>query len=127
VKTFGENRAMIGGYAICVAALGLLCFADQGWMLFPLIAAQIFGNTCAEPSLRSILSRNMPADQQGFLQGIIGSINGLVVIIGPLAASMLLANVTGPHPLIALPGIWYLIGSLLYACAFVIVFRRKAP
>lgn len=126
VKKFGENRAMIGGYAICVVALGLLAFANQGWMLFPLIAAQIFGNTCAEPSLRSILSRDMPADQQGFLQGIIGSINGLVVIIGPLTASMLLANVTSTHALIPLPGIWYLIGSGLYTCAFLLVYTRKS-
>ncbi len=127
VKRFGENRAMIGGYALSTLCMLLSGFATQGWMIFPLIAGHIAGNASAEPSLKSLLSRNMPANEQGLLQGIIGSIGGLVIIIAPFTASMLLANVSGPHPVIPCPGIWFLIASLLYATALTLLVRRKIP
>jgi MFS transporter, DHA1 family, tetracycline resistance protein len=125
VKRFGENQAMIGGYGMSTLCMFLSAFATQGWMIFPLIAGHIAGNACAEPSLKSLLSRNMPANEQGLLQGIISSIGGLVIIIAPFTASMLLANVSGPDPVIPFPGIWFLIASLLYATALALLIGRK--
>jgi MFS transporter, DHA1 family, tetracycline resistance protein len=125
VKHFGENRAMIGGYALSTLCMFLCGFATQGWMLFPLIAGHVAGNASAEPALKSLLSRNMPASEQGLLQGIIGSIGGLVIIIAPFSASMLLANASGPTPLVPLPGIWFVIASILYATALILLIRRK--
>lgn len=52
-------------------------------MIYPLIA---FGSLAGftAPALQGIMSRTVPADAQGQLQGAIGSINGVSMIIGPL-------------------------------------------
>lgn len=124
VRILGERRVVLFGYVIAIVALFSFGMANRGWMLFPLTALYIMGAALAEPALKAICSRSVPDDRQGLLQGVFASIGSIAIIVGPLAATMMLANVSGPAPLVDLPGIWFLFGSLLFTIALITVARR---
>lgn len=121
VKRIGEWRTVICGFLASAVALASYGIATQGWMVYPLIAIHVTGNALAGPALNAICSKTVPADEQGLLQGTLSSINSVAVIIGPLAASMVLAAVSAPNPPVNLPGAWFIIGALLFASGFLMV------
>ena len=124
VRLLGERRVVLYGYCIAIFALFLFGIADRGWMLFPLTAIYIVGAALAEPALKAICSKAVPDNRQGLLQGVLASIGSVAIIVGPISASMLLAHVSGPAPLVYLPGIWFLVGSLLFTVALFSAARR---
>ena len=124
VKRFGEWRTVIAGFFASCVALAAYGIASEGWMVYPLIAIHVLGNALAGPALNAICSKTVPANEQGLLQGTLNSINSLAIIIGPLAASMVLAAVSAADPVIDIPGAWFIIGALLFAAAFALVNAR---
>ena len=123
VRLLGERRVVFMGYTLAIIALFLFGMADKGWMLFPLTALYVLGAALAEPALKAICSKAIPDDKQGLLQGVIGSIGSVAIIFGPLTSSFMLSNVSGPNPLIDLPGIWFFTGSILFFIALLAVMR----
>ena len=126
VKLLGERRVVLFGYATAVVALFLFGHADRGWMLFPLTALYVVGAALAEPALKAICSKAVPDDRQGLLQGVFGSIGSIAIIVGPISASFMLANVAGPRPVVNLPGLWFLCAAALFLIALVAASRRTA-
>ncbi|MEX3009252.1 TCR/Tet family MFS transporter [Hoeflea sp. TYP-13] len=124
VRILGERKVVLFGYVVAIVALFLFGIADRGWMLFPLTGLYIVGAALAEPALKAICSRSVPDDRQGLLQGVFASIGSIAIIVGPITASIMLSNVSGPSPIIDLPGIWFLFGSFLFVVALVSVARR---
>lgn len=126
VSLIGERRVVVYGYAIAILALFLFGLADKGWLLFPLTALYVLGAALAEPALKAICSQSVPDDKQGLLQGVFASIGSIAIIIGPITSSLMLANVSGPAPLIDLPGIWFFFGALLFLVALIAASRQPA-
>lgn len=126
VDLFGERRVVVFGYALAIIALFLFGLADRGWLLYPLTALYVLGAALAEPALKAICSQSVPDDKQGLLQGVFGSIGSIAIIIGPMTSSLMLANVSGPAPLIDLPGIWFFFGAFLFLVALVAASRQPA-
>ncbi len=125
VKRFGEWRTVTAGFLTSTIALACYGIATQGWMVYPLIAIHVLGNALAGPALNAICSKTVPANEQGLLQGTLSSINSVAVIIGPFAASMVLAAVTVNSPVINLPGAWFMIGALLFATGFLLANAKR--
>ncbi len=125
VKRVGEWRTVTAGFLISAIALASYGLATEGWMVYPLIAVHVLGNALAGPALNAICSKTVPANEQGLLQGTLSSINSVTVIIGPFAASMVLAAVSTSTPVIDLPGAWFIIGALLFAAGFLLVRTKR--
>lgn len=125
-RRFGEWPVAIAGFAlsaVSMAGYGLMAYPA---LIFPLIALQVSGVALAGPALSSLCSAKVPADEQGLLQGTLAAVNSLAVIIGPFSASMVLAAVTRPVPLIDLPGAWFFIAAILFAAgAMLIAIARR--
>lgn len=115
VKTLGEWRTVISGFTVGGFAFLATAFAEQGWMVYPLVALYALGNGLAVPALNAICSKAVEENRQGQLQGALQSVNAVAVIVGPFAASLLLAQVSSANPVINLPGAWFVLGAL--ACA----------
>lgn len=126
VRRFGEWRVVAGGFALSAVTLGAYGLATRGWMVYPLIALHILGNALAIPALTAICSTQAPENEQGLLQGTLSSINAIAIIVGPFAASMVLAAVTAAPPLFDLPGAWFIISALLFGAGTVLVARQMA-
>lgn len=120
VKSLGEWRTVIFGFMLGCLAFLATAFAEQGWMVYPLVALYALGNGLGVPALTAICSKTVETDRQGQLQGALQSINAVAVIVGPFSASLLLAHVSSQNPLFNLPGAWFVLGALASAIATVL-------
>ncbi len=82
VPKIGERRAAIFGLGLATLVYPAYGLAPEGWMIYAIMP---FGALVglALPALQGIMSRTIPANAQGELQGAIASLNGLSMIIGP--------------------------------------------
>lgn len=98
VPKIGERSAALFGLSIGALAYVGYGLATKGWMIYALIPiGALAGFTL--PALQSIMSRTMPADAQGELQGAIGAVGGLSMIIGPwLMTQIFSAFITPGEP-----------------------------
>jgi MFS transporter, DHA1 family, tetracycline resistance protein len=122
VAKFGERRALLFG--LSVGALGFLLYglATQGWMLYAIIAATSIGGV-AGPALMSMITRLVPASEQGALQGALSSVQSLAAIAGPLMATSLFGYFTSPHAPVHLPGAAFLVSAILVALGVLLAAR----
>ncbi|MHA7871497.1 MAG: TCR/Tet family MFS transporter [Hyphococcus sp.] len=82
VPKFGEAATAV--FAMGVAMLSYVAFAlvTTGWMVYVLIAFSALGGL-AGPALQGIMSRTMPANAQGELQGAIAAVMSISMVISP--------------------------------------------
>lgn len=78
----GERKSIYIGLLFYAFGLLLFAFANQGWMMFAFLLPYSLGGICG-PSLQSLISKNVPSDQQGELQGALTSLISVTSIIGP--------------------------------------------
>ncbi|MEK7264621.1 MAG: TCR/Tet family MFS transporter [Pseudomonadota bacterium] len=118
---FGERKAAFFGAGVAVVTYLGYGIVTEGWMIYPLIAFGALAGFTA-PALQGIMSRTVPADAQGQLQGAIGSINGVSMIIGPILMTQIFAAFSGDDAAIYFPGAPFIVASLLTALAIIPLF-----
>lgn len=112
VKAIGEKRAMLLGLAA-----GAMGFALYGWaptgaifmMGVPVMALWGF----AQPSVSALMTREVPADEQGRLQGASASITGLSGMVGPWAFAYAFAYAVDPANGVGIPGLPFFAATAL--------------
>ena len=122
VGKLGERRALIMG--LCVSALGFLSYglATRGWMLYVIIAVTSIGGV-AGAALMALITKLVPANEQGALQGALASVQSIAAIIGPLMATNLFGYFTSPQAPVHLPGAAFLASSFLVFIAMLLAVR----
>jgi MFS transporter, DHA1 family, tetracycline resistance protein len=110
-KLGNEKSAYIG---LALYALGLLlfAFASTTWMMFVFLIPYCLGGI-AGPALQSIISGEVPANEQGELQGALTSLMSVTSIVGPLIMTNLFSYFTGSNAPVQFPGAPFLLGSIL--------------
>lgn len=76
----GNEKSIYLGLSLYTLGLVLFGFATQGWMMFVFLVPYCLGGICG-PSLQSVISGHVPANQQGELQGALTSLMSLTTII----------------------------------------------
>ncbi|MEZ5922451.1 MAG: TCR/Tet family MFS transporter [Parvularculaceae bacterium] len=118
IPRIGEKRAAYLGVTIAMISYFGYGVVTEGWMVYALIAFGALGGFAA-PALQGIMSRSVPANVQGELQGAIGAVNGLAMIIGPVMMTQIFSYFTAPDAPISLPGAPFLVASLLVVIAYI--------
>ncbi len=95
IPRLGERATAVAGMCIAAAAYAGLALADRGWMVYALIAVSSLAGL-ATPALQGIMSRTMPDNAQGELQGAIGAISSLSMILGPPLMTQIFAAFSSP-------------------------------
>ncbi|MGH1368242.1 MAG: TCR/Tet family MFS transporter [Maritimibacter sp.] len=113
----GETRTVILGATASLAAFLALPFITNGWIVVLFIPLGAFA-TIATPALTAQLSARTDKDAQGELQGVIGSLYALAMVIAPLLMSVIFARFTATGASIYMPGAPYVVAALLVALAF---------
>jgi DHA1 family tetracycline resistance protein-like MFS transporter len=129
VKRFGERRAILFGLTVATFAFLGYGLAYEGWMMFAVIVVGALGGV-AGPSIQGLIAGTVKADDQGKIQGAITSLMSLTAIFSPLIfATGLFSYFTSPAAPLELPGAPFLLGSAMWATAFVILLRlfRRFP
>jgi DHA1 family tetracycline resistance protein-like MFS transporter len=76
--------------------------------------------------MNAIMSKQIPPDQQGELQGGVASMMSLTMIIGPLVMTQILGRFSGAGAPIYFPGAAFALATVLAIAALVIVLRAGA-
>jgi DHA1 family tetracycline resistance protein-like MFS transporter len=110
LKRFAPQRLAVAG--LVSSALGYLMWgaANQGWMMFAVIAFNLLGFTVTA-SIQSLISGAADARTQGRTMGAVSSLNSLMAVLAPLVSTPLLGLVSHLPP-----GDWR-IGAPFYFCA----------
>ncbi len=126
VKRFGERRTAIFG--ICVGILG---FAGMAFITNGAIALLVTVLTGLQgmvmPSLNAMMSRRTPANQQGELQGLNGSMAALSLLIAQLVFNNVLAYYTSDSNPVYFPGATFLVAiAIALVTLLILVMLPKA-
>ena len=110
----GNKRSVYIGMALYTLGLVLFSFASQSWMMFVFLVTYCLGGICG-PAIQSIISGQVPPNQQGELQGGLTSIMSLTNIIGPVVMTSLFSYFTQPTASFHFAGASFFLGSILMA------------
>ncbi|WP_338719557.1 TCR/Tet family MFS transporter [Devosia sp. XK-2] len=84
--------AMIGLLAAVAAFAGVAMSADEYMLYLFILVGTVSG--LAPPAINGVLSRQVPDNSQGELQGAVNAASSLATIIGPLAATQIFSYFT---------------------------------
>lgn len=108
----GEQKSIYLGLLFYAVGLLLFAFANQGWLMFVFLLPYALGGICG-PSLQSLISKAIPANQQGELQGALTSLVSVTSIIGPPMMTNLFYYFTHEDAPFAFAGAPFLVAALL--------------
>jgi len=122
IPKIGQVKAVFYGLVLYIIGFVLFAFATESWMMFaftlPYCLAGIFG-----PAMQGLLSNDVPANEQGELQGVTAGLMGLSAIIGPLIMTNLFAYFTGKKSSVYFPGAPFILAAVLTVIGLVICSR----
>lgn len=93
VKRVGEPSVAIVGLLAAIAAFAGVAFTDDVFYLYVFIMVGAISGLAA-PAINGVLSRQVPDNAQGELQGAVNAANSLATIVGPLAATQIFSYFT---------------------------------
>ena len=118
----GSKRSVYVGMALYTLGLILFSFASQSWMMFVFLIPYCLGGICG-PALQSIISGQVPSNQQGELQGGLTSIMSLTSIVGPVVMTSLFSYFTSPTAPFHFAGASFFLGSILMALGLYFAYK----
>jgi DHA1 family tetracycline resistance protein-like MFS transporter len=113
-RRFGERRVLIAGLIAGSAGFVTYGLARTGFVFMcavPVVA--LWG--LASPAAQALMSRRIGPSEQGALQGAIGSIMGVAMMIGPALFAATFAWFIGDCARLHVPGAAYLLAAALLA------------
>ncbi len=119
VARIGERRTIYIGLTLYIVGYMSLAFVTRGWMVYVCILPFALG-TIANPSIRSIMSRALPANEQGELQGAIASMAGMTAIVAPVFMTQLFSHYTSAAAPIRFPGVAFFAAGILTLGALIV-------
>ncbi len=118
----GDEKSIYVGLGLYSIGLFLFSFATEGWMMFIFLIPYCLGGI-AGPALQSIISGNVPKNEQGELQGALTSLMSVSSIVGPLLMTNLFAWFTRPEGEVKFAGAPFFAGAILMLISAVFAAR----
>ena len=126
VPRLGEQRAALSGLLSGSAAFFGYAFASRGWMMFAFLVAWLFAGL-VQPSIQGLMSRQVPANAQGELQGGVASLYSLTAVVGPPLMTQLFGYFSSERARIHFPGAAFLCAALLAIAGLLVFVRATRP
>ena len=123
IPKIGEYNTMIIGIIFNISGCLLFSIASEGWMLLCFIIPYSLGGI-AGPAIQGILSNQIPANEQGQLQGALTSMMAATGIIGPLMMTSIFAYFTAENAPVYFPGAPFVTGAVLVAICLFLILRK---
>lgn len=117
VKRLGDRNSLFIGLFFASLGFALFGWAAVGWMFLIAIPINALWSL-ASPPAQSLMTQHVSPSEQGELQGALGSLRGVAMVIGPGMFSGLFAFFIAPgHRLPGAP--WYLAAFLVFSALVV--------
>jgi DHA1 family tetracycline resistance protein-like MFS transporter len=125
VKRIGERRALLCGLALAATSSVVVALAYTGTLFLLSVPIASLGGLTT-PSLMAIASRQASETEQGRLQGALGSLQGIAMMIAPLVLSQIFAVAIqrGGKPYAGVP---FAFVSLVLCAALLLAARATRP
>lgn len=128
IPMLGERRALTTGIIISSIAYLLYGLAPAGWMLYVFLVFGALGGV-AGPAAQGLMSKAVPPNEQGMLQGGLASVTSITNVLGPLIATNLFGYFISDAAPVKIPGAAFFAGTILLLGALVAARRtfRRVP
>jgi DHA1 family tetracycline resistance protein-like MFS transporter len=120
VAKLGEKKTIMMGMTISTLAYIGYGSAYAGWIVYVILCFGAFGGVTM-PTIQSVISRQVGADEQGRLQGALMSLASIAGILGLIILPSLFAYSISPRAPIHLPGSPYYFSCVLVIAAMLTV------
>ena len=114
----GEAPTACWGFVLSIAGLVGFGLATEGWMVYVIIPFTGLG-ALITPAMTALMSRRVPADAQGELQGALSGVLGVALIVSPVLMTQIFGHFTSAATPVYLPGAPFLAAAMLMALALV--------
>lgn len=122
IPKLGQKRSVFLGMILYSVGLMLLAFATQSWMMYAFLVPYCLGGI-AGPALQGIISGQVPANEQGELQGALTSLVSVTSIVGPLLMNNLFATFTSAKAPVYFPGVSFFAGAVFTIISTLLAMR----
>ncbi|SFB09798.1 MFS transporter, DHA1 family, tetracycline resistance protein [Flavobacterium swingsii] len=118
----GNSKSIFIGMALYCLGMFLFAIASQSWMMFVFLIPYCLGGISG-PALQSVVSGQVPATEQGEIQGTMTSIMSASSIIGPPMMSSVFYFFTHKSAPFQFAGAPFVLGGFLMLVSLVIVYK----
>jgi len=122
IAVTGDRRGLIIGLLLTAAAMLAYGCATAGWMVYCFVLIGAFGGITG-PAVQSLVTRHVPPNEQGALQGSLSGLQSLATIGAPILAAWSFGLCVGPDARWHLPGVPFFEASVLMLVAVAFAFR----
>jgi DHA1 family tetracycline resistance protein-like MFS transporter len=122
VKWLGDNLAVMIGFGLFVLSFIGLAFASAGWQMYAWTVPFAMGSI-AGPAASAILSKRLPADEQGQLQGGLTALRSITACFGPIMMTWLFSYFTSPAAPVHFSGASFFAAAVLALAALITIVR----
>ncbi|MBI3510547.1 MAG: TCR/Tet family MFS transporter [Bacteroidetes bacterium] len=118
IPKIGEKRSIYFGLIMNIIGMtGIALSGNPLWLFVATVPLTLGG--LAGPSMQSVLSKAIPANEQGELQGFMNSVMSITAIIGPLLMPWLFSTFSNGYHGIILLGAPYFCSAILSSAALI--------
>lgn len=122
VPLLGNARAVIVGLSILALAYTGYGLSSHSWLMYVIMTLASFSGI-TQPALQAYVTSHIPADEQGAVQGVFGSLQSFSGIPGPIFATYIFGwSVLPGHP-VWMSGIAFFVTSGVLLCALLLARR----
>ena len=122
VDRLGEVKTALIGLALGTVMYVCYGLATEGWMIYACILVGSLSGV-AGPAVQGLMSRSVPDDQQGGLQGSLTSLASVAGIVGPPMCTGLFGYFVSKEAPVHLPGVAFFASAVLTTFALFLAFR----
>jgi DHA1 family tetracycline resistance protein-like MFS transporter len=126
VKAIGERGALLVGLSSAITAFFFYALAQTPRWFFVGIGAGAL-SALIMPGLQSLMSRRVPSNEQGRLQGVNSAFLGMTAIVGPILYLSTLAFAVRHNAQLHQPGLPILIAAVFCIAALVLAVLVAKP
>ncbi len=122
VTALGDSRAMLAGFLLSITAQIGYGFAPQGWMIYTIMCVGSLAGITG-PALQSYITKHVPPNEQGAVQGVFSGLMSLAGIPGPLISTWSFGWAVGPGQPSWLSGLPFFLSASMVLLALVLAVR----
>lgn len=123
----GNEKSIYVGMALYTIGMFLFATATQSWMMFAFLIPYCLGGI-AGPAMQAVISSQVPANEQGEIQGTLSSLMSASAIVGPPMMSTVFYYFTHKEAPFQFAGAPFVLGGILMLLSTIIAyfsFRSK--
>jgi len=123
----GNEKSIYVGMALYTVGMFLFATATESWMMFAFLIPYCLGGI-AGPAMQAVISSQVPANEQGEIQGTLSSLMSASAIVGPPMMSTVFYYFTHKDAPFQFAGAPFVLGGILMLLSTIIAyfsFKKK--